>query len=89
MVNYDISKDLNIFLLLPNRATALTLKHNLRIILGWKPEKFKTIEARKKVEYTCTKKVCGAGKGYELGRIVVRAHASHAEGLRFEPDSMP
>ena len=21
--------------------------------------------------------------------IVVRAHASHAEGLRFEPDSMP
>ena len=26
---------------------------------------------------------------YERGSIVVRAHASHAEGLRFEPDSMP
>ena len=25
----------------------------------------------------------------ERGSIVVRAHASHAEGLRFEPDSMP
>ena len=23
------------------------------------------------------------------GRIVVRAHASHPKGLRFEPDSMP
>jgi len=28
-------------------------------------------------------------KGYERGSIVVRADASHAEGLRFEPDSMP
>ena len=26
---------------------------------------------------------------YERGSIVVRAHASRAEGLRFEPDSMP
>ena len=25
----------------------------------------------------------------ERGSIVVRAHASHTEGLRFEPDSMP
>ena len=25
----------------------------------------------------------------ERGSIVIRAHASHAEGLRFEPDSMP
>ena len=25
----------------------------------------------------------------ERGSIVVRAHASHAEGLRLEPDSMP
>ena len=25
----------------------------------------------------------------ERGSIVVRAHASHAEGLRFEPNSMP
>ena len=27
--------------------------------------------------------------GYERGSIVVRAQASHAEGLRFESDSMP
>ena len=26
---------------------------------------------------------------YERSSIVVRAHASHAEGLRIEPDSMP
>ena len=26
---------------------------------------------------------------YERGSIVVRAQASHAEGLSFEPDSMP
>ena len=26
---------------------------------------------------------------YERGSIAARAHASHAEGLRFEPDSMP
>ena len=26
---------------------------------------------------------------YERGSIVVRAHASHVEGLRFEPDWMP
>ena len=25
----------------------------------------------------------------ERGNIVVRAHASHAVGLRFEPDSVP
>ena len=25
----------------------------------------------------------------ERGSIVIRAHASHAEGLRFKPDSMP
>ena len=29
------------------------------------------------------------GINYEQGSIVVRAHASHAEGLGFEPDSMP
>ena len=26
---------------------------------------------------------------FERGSIVIRAHASHAESLQFEPDSMP
>ena len=38
MINYDIDKDLSIFLSLPDQATLLTLKNNLRIILISKPE---------------------------------------------------
>ena len=49
MINDDINKDLNIFLSLPDRATPLTLQNNIRVILGSKPEKFKNIEARKKL----------------------------------------
>ena len=49
MINYDINKDLNISLSFPDEATALTLKNNLRITLGSKLEKFKNIEARRKL----------------------------------------
>ena len=38
MITYGISKDLNKFLPFPDQATPLTLKINLRIILGSKQE---------------------------------------------------
>ena len=39
MINYDISKDLNTFILFPDQGTPLILTNNLRIILDSKPEK--------------------------------------------------
>ena len=51
MINYDIDKDLNIFLLFPDQATPLTFKNNLRIVLGSNPEKSKNMKARKRVRY--------------------------------------
>ena len=49
MINYDVDKDLNIFLSFPDQATPLTLENNLGIILGSTPEKKKNIESRKKL----------------------------------------
>ena len=51
IVNYDIDKDLNIFLSLPNEATPMKLKNNLMIILGSKPENFMNIKARKSLVF--------------------------------------
>ena len=48
MINYDINKDMDIFLSFPDQATPSTLKNNLRTILGSKPDKLKNIEAQKK-----------------------------------------
>ena len=47
MINYDIDKDLHIFPSFPDQSFPLTLKSNLRIVLGSNPENFKNIEARK------------------------------------------
>ena len=47
-----MKKDLNIFLSFPGQATPLTLKNNLRIILGLKPERFKNNEAQQKGRYS-------------------------------------
>ena len=40
-INYDIGKEFNVVLSFPDQATPLTLKNNLKIILGSNPEKFK------------------------------------------------
>jgi len=49
VINYDINKDFSIFLSFPDLSTPLTLKNTFKIILGLKPEKFKNIEAQKKL----------------------------------------
>ena len=50
MINYDIYKDLNIFLSLKDQATPLTLENNLGIIIGSKPEKVENIKTQKKLD---------------------------------------
>ena len=49
-INYDINKDLNIFLSFKDQVTPLTLENKLRIIFGSKPEKVKNIETQKKLD---------------------------------------
>ena len=51
MINYDIDKDLNIFLSFPDQAIPLTLKNYFRL----KASKIKKIETRKIVTYSYEK----------------------------------
>ena len=51
----SINKDWNILLKFLGEVTPLVFKNNFRIILGSKSEKFKNIEARKKIRYSYKK----------------------------------
>ena len=74
MVNYDINKDLSIFLSFPDQATPLTPKNNARIFLGSQPEKFKNIEARKKLGIVIQIKVCSSTFLINVGFKEFSAH---------------